>query len=65
MDMVVGDAHVRATKRAEKWERNKPVRVKKGIEVRVLYCLDVPIYLSIYLSDLCSPVSFLVVVFPP
>jgi hypothetical protein len=34
LDMVLGETQARAAKRADKWERNKPVRVKKGMEVR-------------------------------
>jgi hypothetical protein len=34
LEMVLEDAKSRSVKRAEKWERNKPVRVKKGIQVR-------------------------------
>ncbi len=34
LQMVLDDAKERSTKRAIKWERNAPVRIKKGIQVR-------------------------------
>lgn len=33
LEMVLTETHERLAKRSEKWERNKPARSKKGIQV--------------------------------
>jgi len=59
LDMIQDDTKVRYAKRAEKWERNKSIRVKKGIEVSKKMCvaggrkLHTP---SIFLNRLSSHV---------
>ena len=58
LDMVLGETQARAAKRADKWERNKPVRVKKGMEVRgvgrLLACLIVCVCVCVSLSFYAS-----------